>query len=218
MSIFLRKVSKYFKEKTELKIFIFFFLFYVLFMSGHMGGDSLWVYLTTESIVFDGNLQLNDHPGKEFQVKELAGKVEKIYNRGHEPGNESKVYSTFGLGLVLFQLPFFIFGYIVSFIIKSLPRDYILLFFTSITNCFVSALLCMVFYKLCSFFNFSKKVNFWLVLTFGLSTLVFPYSRQGFTEPLMCLSTLTSIYLILHYHRNKNLKYIVFSGLLLGFS
>lgn len=202
------------KSRTDIKIFFLFLFVYILFMSGHMGGDSIWIYLTTESIVLDRNLVLNDHPDRVFAIKELENNYNSIMN--HPANKNGKAISPYGIGLVIFQIPIFILGYLFSSIIHFISRDYITMFFTSITNCFICASLCYAFYKICKLFNFSEKVSFWLTLAFGLSSTVFPYSRQGFVEPLASLSLLSTIYLLIIYFNSYKLKYTLLSGVCFG--
>lgn len=199
------------KSRIDIKVFLLFFLIYILFMSGHMGGDSFWIYLTTESIVLDRNLVLNDHPDRVFAIKELESKYNFIMN--HPSMKDDRVVSPYGFGLIIFQIPFFILGYLLSIIIPFIHRDFITMFFTSMTNCFVCALLCYVFYKICKLFNFSEKTSFWMTLALGLSSTVFPYSRQGFVEPLAALSLITTVYFIIVYFNSNKFKNILFCGI-----
>lgn len=188
------------KDKT---IFLFFLLIYILFASGHYGGDGFYTYLTTESIVLDRNLVLNDYPEREFEISEM----ERVYNIIVNNTNK-KVYSKYQLGQVIIQLPFYIIGLLISFLPIGIPTDYITMFFVSMSNCVISALLCMVFYKVLKLFSVSDRISILVTIAFGLCTYIFPHSRQGFREPLVALCILSGIYLI-----RKN---ILLSGIFIG--
>ncbi|MHA1344686.1 MAG: hypothetical protein ACTSQG_11910 [Promethearchaeota archaeon] len=179
-------------------------------MSGHYGGDAFSTYLTTESIVSDRNLVLNDHPGRVFGIKEM----ESVYNRIIRKDAAEKIYSKYQLGQVLIQIPFFIIGLIFSGLPLGISQDYVTMFFVSMSNCFVSALLCMMFYKLLKLFYISDKISLLVTLAFGLSTFIFPFSKQGFREPLVGLCILSGVYYMLKF---KN-KYLILSSVFIGYA
>jgi hypothetical protein len=202
------------KSKIGINILLLFLLIYIFFMSGHMGGDSLWIYFNVESIVLDGNLDLNDHPDKVFNIKELESAYQNIINSPKT--DENKLILPYGIGLVVFEIPFFIIGYLFSYILHFIPRDYVTMFFTSMINCFICSLLCYCFFKICKLFNFSDRISVWLTFAFGLGSLVFPYSRQGYLEPLATLSLLGTVYLLLLFFKSNKYKSIILGGIFLG--
>ena len=202
------------KISISTKVFLFILLVYLTLMSGHFGGDSLYVYLTSESLLVDGNLNLNDHAGREFGVKEL----QNSYNHIFKSAGSSPLYSKYLLGEPLVFIPFYLFGLIFSKLYQGMHPDYITVFFVSTANCFISALLCFVFFKLLGLFSVSRKTA--LLFTFGLAfgTIVFAYSRQGFREPLTALSVILSIYSIILFSRTGNFKRLTFAGIFLGYA
>lgn len=198
-------------KKIGINIFFFFLLIYLFFMSGHMGGDSFTMFLTTESIVLDRNFTINDHPEREYGIKEMNG-VYKNVLAGYKGGLR------YQLGEVFLQIPFFIIGYFISFLYKGIHSDYITMFFTSMSNCFVTALLCFVFYKLLKLFNVSDKISILVTIAFGLGTFIFPFSKQGFREPLTGLCILIGIYYIIKYKMFCIEKHLLFAGIAIGYA
>jgi len=200
-------------NKIGINIFFFFLFIYLFFMSGHMGGDSFAVYLTTESIILDGNLVLNDHPEREFGIQEMKGNYNAI-----KTSKEEKIYSKYQLGEVILQIPFFLIGYLITLLYNGIHSDYITMFFTSMTNCFITALLCFVFYKLLKLFSISDKISILVTIALGLGTFIFPFSRQGFREPLTGLCILIGTYYIIKYKMFYLKKYLLFAGIAIGWS
>jgi len=196
-------------NKIGINVFFFFLFIYIFFMSGHMGGDSMFVYLTTESIIIDGNLVLNDHPEREFGIQEMKRVYDAVIGTNRK-------YSPYQLGEVILQIPFFIIGYIFSLLYSGIPRDYITMFFTSMSNCFVTASLCFIFYKLLKLFSISDKISILVTIALGLSTFIFAYSKQGFREPLTCLCILIGTYYIVKYRMFHIEKYLLLSGIAIG--
>ena len=201
------------KSKISVKIFLLFLFIYLFFMSGHMGGDSMYVYLTTESLILDGNLVLNDHPEREFGIVEMK----EIYNYMFR-NKDAKLFSMYQLGEVFLQVPFFLIGYLLSLSYKGIHGDYITMFFTSMSNCFVTALLCYFFYKLLKLFKVSDKISILVTIALGLSTFIFPFSKQGFREPLIGLCVSSGAYYIIKYKISKLEKYLLFSGAAIGWA
>ena len=160
------------------RIFIFFCLFYLVFASGHIGGDSFWNFLTTESLILDGDLELNDHnnPARLFGIPE--------YQESYELAASTE-YSKFGIGMPIVQIPFFIVGLAVSKIVP-IHQDYCTMFFVSLTNIVVIALFMVLMYKI--------GLPIIMLVALGCGTYFFSYSSQGFIEPLVVLCMFASFY------------------------
>ncbi len=201
-------------KKIGIKIFLFLLFIYLFFMSGHMGGESMYVYLTTESIILDRNLVLNDHPERVFGIEEMKG----VYNAVVEVNKGEKQYSKYQLGEVVLQIPFFLIGYFLSLIYKGIHADYITMFFTSISNCVVTALLCLVFYKFLRLFSVSDKISILVTIALGLGTFIFPFSKQGYREPIVGFCVLIGAYYIIKYKMFRLEKYLLFSGIAIGWA
>ena len=164
----MEKIYSYIKAlPINTKVLIFFFCFYVFFMSGHIGGDALWTYLTSESTVCHGNLIINDHPDRVWGIPELQSSYNNIALR------EGDVISIYGIGNVIVQLPFFFLGWFVVKICPFLPADYVQMFFASMTNCVISALLCYFLFNFLKHIGINNKVSIITTFGFGLSLLIF---------------------------------------------
>lgn len=197
------------KRKYSLYLFLFFLLWYLVFSSGHLGGDSFTNFLTTESLVLDGNLNIVDHPEREFQIPE--------YNESYEAAmNVPDGYGKFGIGMVIVQVPFFVAGYIISLISSAIPRDYITLFAVSMTNPFVVALFCVIFFHLLKKFELSRKRSLYLTVAMGIGTFIFPYTRQGFIEPLTLLCIYSAAFFLFRWKEESKLWLVISAGALLG--
>ena len=87
-----------------------FLCLYLLTASGHYGGDGFWSYLTAESLLLDGDLIVGDRP---FLVREMHN---QFTGNGQEGAvvSSDRLYSKYGLGLALLEIPFYGVGLLVS--------------------------------------------------------------------------------------------------------
>lgn len=193
-----------------LMIFIFFSAFYVLTMSGHYGGDGFFIYLTARSIVLHGNLAIN---GSDFKIKEMAETAKAI-----PQVTNGNLYSKFGIGLALFEVPFFITGLLAWKIIPSIPQDYFTMLTVSATNCLVTALLCVLLYLFSLKLGFSRKTGVFISFAFGLSSMAWVFSRFSMTEPLQALTLVFAVYAIYCYKLEGKIKWVIFAGLASGYA
>lgn len=192
-------------------IAVFFTSLYSLFSIGHYGGDGYEDYLTAKSIVLNHSLAFNDGPGNidEFGYMKKLG----IEGRG---GN---IYSSRG-GLIvpLILSIFFYIGHESAHFFKSIPHDFITMFFVSFSNPIISSINCLLIFVISLNLSFSKRVSIILAFIYGLATMAPAYSRTGFEEPAMVLFMLLAFYFILQYKNSLKRKYLLLAGITLGLS
>ena len=204
-------------NNKTLWVFLFVLSVYLIFFSGHVGGDALWNYYSAESIFEDGNLDLSDSV-KEKNVGELTGPFRTIAEKIERLSkHQNAVYSKYGFAQVIIGTVFYGLGLLVITVFPFLPDDFVLVFCYSLQNVFITALLSTVYYSLLRFLKTEHKDA--LLLTVGLSfgTILITYAvKSGFGEPLAALLILTSFYYIIRFRQDASSTFLLFSGICSG--
>jgi hypothetical protein len=192
----------------RLRIFVFFLALFVATTAGHIYTiDSYLNYLVAKSIGGYGVLAVP----KFMMTVEGAG---------------GRHYSKLGIGQSLASLPFFWTGKIIeglspdnpafrvygeefkfpdaSGVITAVPQTLIRasdsegaqIFLVTLTNAFVVAGLCLVFWLLLKSYGLSDRGAFWGTMLLALTTPLWIYSRDFFAEPLFAICLLGTFYLL----------------------
>lgn len=181
-------------------------------MNGHYGGDGYTILLTAKSMVYEKNLDIDN---ESFKI----GEMEKTTsNRVGLRGIDGHYYSMYGIGLAIVEIPFVITGNLLSKIFKSIPSDYILMYLVSTTNAFITTGICLLVFLFCKRLKYSDRTSFLVTLSFGLTSMAWPYSKYSMTEPLQAFLLLLSIYLLNKFKENNKLLQIILSGAIFGFA
>lgn len=184
----------------HLKLYLFFLAVYCLTTAGHIYTiDSLLNYQVTRSLAEEATLA----------VPRFMMTVE---------GVDGKHYSKLGIGQSLIALPFYFLGklaegfgskvfgvYSESFVVPHegrlivcQPQSIIKIsqiegarvFFVTLTNCFVSAGVCMIFWILLRRYGLGDSTAFLATVSLAFSTPLWIYARDFFSEPLFALALL----------------------------
>jgi hypothetical protein len=185
------------KNNTALFIFIFFCSLYCLFSIGHFGGDGYEDYLTAESIVLDGDLELYDRPLDEDQLKYKTD--------AGIPGRGGKIYSSRG-SLVMpgLMAPFYAIGHTAASFLDGVPHDMVTILAVSFYNPFMTALNVMLIFLLSRRTGFSSGTGVVLSFVYGLSTMAPVYARTGFAEPTLSFFLLLSVLFVFRYESSPS--------------
>lgn len=203
------------KQKTiAIAIFIFFITLYSLFCIGHYGGDGYDDFLTAKSIVLRHTFALKDEPVPEghydidtFHYKKTAG----MY------GRDGRIYSSRGgLAIPLMLSVLYYAGHLVSFVFKSVPQDFITIFFVSFCNPIASAVNCLLVFLIAVNLLYSYRTAIALAFIYGLATMAPVYARTGFAEPVLTMFLLLSIYFILKYKIGRKKIHFILGAVALG--
>lgn len=206
-------------RKTSVLLFIFISLIYLLTASGHIGGDGLWVYCAAESAVLDGDLDISNMK-ESIDVPELRGsynEIKRIIADLVQKGYRN-IYTQYGIGQILLQIPFYLVGHLLSYIIPLFPHDYFTIFFVSMLNIFVVALCGVFLFRLCCIMFHSVAGAFLLTLIFCFGTFVYAYAvKSGLSDPVIMLCLTAGVYYAFLYRVNRDLKNLYLSGAWLSF-
>lgn len=197
----------------RLKIYLFFLAIYCLTTAGHIYTvDSLLNYAVTKSLAEEGSLAI---PRFMMTVEGIDGRH----------------YSKLGIGQSIVGLPFYFLGkiferskskifglYSKQFIVPhegthiiSEPQSIIRIsveegsriFFVVLANCFVCAGVCLLFWISITRFGIGPAKGFLATSVLGLSTPLWIYSRDFFSDPLFTLGLLGSFIFITREDSNR---------------
>lgn len=130
-------------------------------------------------------------------------------------GADGKFYSKYGLGTSLAMIPLIIFGKLLTSFGSFSISPYFLQLTASWLNMIVTALAGTTFYLIGVRLGFSLKTALTLTLIFGFS-LVWPYTKTTFSEPLTMLFLLLAVYAGLKIQREIKWRWIAFFSFCLG--
>ncbi|NQU06963.1 MAG: hypothetical protein HQ583_00265, partial [Candidatus Abyssubacteria bacterium] len=183
--------DKRFHWTDNLIIFVFFLSLYVLICRGtYYSMDEMARYGLTKTIVVEGDLSITSPEGESFPIPyPLLQSV---------------------LAVPLYALGEFLAGDAVAAVREQRGR-----FFVSLFNPIVTALSCVVFFRLSLLLLNRRSLSLILTLVFGLCTITLPYSRMFLSEPLTGLLLLCAALSALSSTRERPWGGIA-SGLFLG--
>lgn len=183
------------KHKT-LSVYILLLLVFLALCSGHIGGDGLSIYLSAESLVIDGDLNLINLP-EDFDVKELHLAYNNILERVEKRKADGfdSLYTKFGLMMILFEVPFYIIGHVAHAVFPVFKHDYFTVFFVSLANCFISALLGLYLYLFVRDIISNERRALFMSIVFSFGTYIIVYGlKSGFSEPMQGLAIFGAFY------------------------
>ncbi len=204
-------------------LFLFFLSLYTLTMSGRISSpDGEIVFRTTQSLVERGR----------WDVQPLKG----WSGFGTPEGKDGKHYSLFGPCQSVVMVPFYVAGrwfcerwpHGFNFLERRpFPRDYYsktafsdaVRLFCIWLNVWVSALTCVVLYRLATRLGGSSTTSLVCALLYGLTTNAWAYSRYCFSEPLATLLMLLAFERLADYiHHQPHRSSLAWAGVFLGLS
>jgi len=183
-------VNDSFMKRTSLMlaVFLFFASAYLITFRGHYGSDQFLSYLTAESIVLDHSLAIGK---RNFNVGNIHGNMERA-----PTGRDGQRYTLFGLALPLAMTPFYLIGHLASVVLPVHLHDYVTMFFVSMTNVFVTALICSLLFYYLSILGHSSRTALIVALLYGFGTMAWNYSQYSFAEPLLSLLFLCALLMV----------------------
>lgn len=185
-------------------IFLFFFIIYLLFNSGHLGAfDAAMEYEVAKNFIRYKSFELLD---PQF------GEVDSAR------GIDGQLYSPHGLGASLAMIPFYLCGEWTAGFFPQLPETQIHHFFISLMNPMITALTCLMMFLFMKQLRVSEKNAFFISCIFGLFTQAFPYSKVSFDVVLTAFLYVTAAYIVIRYGQSTRSGWTFFVGCFLGFA
>ena len=188
-------------------LFIVFLCIYVLIASGHYGGDAINNYLVTKSLAERGSLSISKDM---LDIEDL--KIDAVGT----PGRDGQLFSHFGLGMPLLQMPFYLLGLLISLLVPKLSGSYITFFTVSFTNTVISAVNALLIFCIATAMGSNRRRAAALSFIYGISTMAIVYAKVGFIEPAMVMFMLISFYLLVLNRGTASGRGVFLSGLCFG--
>jgi len=173
---------------VKVKIFLFFFLIYILTAGGHIYSlDGEKLFLVTKAMVEEKSFRMED-------------------------GN----FSPYGLGPSFLAIPFYLAGKVLSGFVHGLDTLEITRGTCSGFNSFITALTCVILFNLLRAFSISIRTCFLTTLLYGLGSLAWPYSKYFFPQPLTGLLLLAAVSGLLQFSLRGDRMWIYRAGFFTG--
>ena len=197
--------------KKELKIFLTFFLVYILFAQSYGWSEVTRLDLTM-AVVDDGSFNINSF----YQNTGDRAIIDNSYYADKAPGLSF-------LALPIYAVFKFLFGQPVvgDWLYAPFSQSYAFLMFLCVvfTSALFGSLSVVLVYKVTGFFSVKKLYRNIVFLTYGFGSLVFVYSRIFQSHVLSAFLSILCFYLLLKMKYEKQSKdYSFVIGLLAGFA
>lgn len=192
------------KKHGYLWVFLFFLSAYLLLIKGYpLFVDEAVMYESAVNLVEYGSPHTIPHP---WTTK---------------PGRDGLNYSNYGIGQSLLQVPFYLAAR------PFLPHRSPDLDHRRQTAVFpmpaiIAALIALITFRILTQLGYGFRSSFQLTLLLGFGTMIWPYSKMLFRDPLQTLLLLASVmFLVTHEHEPGNdasNRTVWFSGLCMAFA
>lgn len=185
----------------KLFFFLFLFLFFSLFVRGlPPNGDPVNYFLVAQSMVENGTVGLS------------ANKYVPL-----EQGADGKFYSKFGIGQSLIEAPFYALARAVAPKEDGSGYRYSFLYFITVLSVpAASALACVFFLSLLCVAGFDKITSMTTTLLFAFATMIWPYAKLGFSEPLQVCAIAAGMYFAIMSGEGRAEKYSALCAVAMG--
>ena len=164
-------------------------------MDGGVGSDGIVYYSVAKSIIFNKSIALD--------TADILGV-------------DGKIYSYFGITYSLVMVPFYLLGLLVERFLPCIEKEYIIRFFVSTINSFVSAGIAATFYIFARKLGFAIKTSIKLLFIYAFTTMSLSYAKTTFCEPLNSLFILCAVLFLYMHGLSRRNVYVFVSGIFLG--
>ncbi len=214
----------------HLALFCFFAAIYLLTFRGLSVGDNVYHYEFVKSILQRQQLSLPLN-------NELLA-TDRSTSLFFARGRDDKPYLTLPPGLAVASLPLGSLGFLIESIfgdnsnvteeqntekgteisaaiaVRSTPSATM----AAMVNPLAMALLTVVFFLFSNRLSNSRKRALVLTLLLGCCTIIWPYSSSYWTQPVTTVCLFSVLYCLYRFKEESLYRYVVFAGLLAGYS
>ncbi len=130
----------------------------------------------------------------------VAGQVAVPPSPEAPAGRDGRHYAKYGLGQSLVELPLVLLGHTLT-TLTNRPDDRLTRFWVSLTNTFVSVGIVLVWWRFARDLGYARPVATAGAVTLAGASLLWPYARTDFSEPLLALALLSAAWCLYRWHR-----------------
>jgi len=205
-------------------VLLFFFLFlYLLTANGRIdSGDGEAIYQVTRSIVEKRAFAIPPPPPEEKFYDSFGREIPQELLAGGGAygawGADGHYYSKYGIGQSLIAIPLYLGGLILGRVMPFPGIHFFTRFSTAMLNPLVSALVCTLVFGFCTRLGFPTRPAVTLTLVYGLGTIAWPYSKTFYSEPLVTMFLLASVYALVFLKNTDRMAKLLLAGGLWGAS
>lgn len=201
------------KKKIYGLVFIFFFLIYLTTSGGHLDNyDGIAYFLITENLVLEKSLKIDPNsPSAEklqFDINGLLNYHGAIVSSNISNGTAQKNYINYAPFISFIAVPL----YVISLILNQEPIHFVPYFLNSI----IITLTDLVVFAFASELYKSRKIGFVIAILLAVTSFIWPYKSTMFTQPLLGLCAISSVYFLYSIGKNRIKHAEIFGGILLG--
>ena len=136
----------------------------------------------------------------------VAGQVAVLPSPEAPAGRDGRHYAKYGLGQSLVELPLVLLGHTLATLTNQ-PDDRLTQFWASLTNTFVSVGIVLVWWRYARDLGYGRPVATAGAVTLAGASLLWPYARTDFSEPLLALALLSAAWCLHRWHRAPRLSW-----------
>ena len=129
----------------------------------------------------------------------VAGQVAVLPSPEAPAGRDGRHYAKYGLGQSLVELPLVLLGHTLATLTNQ-PDDRLTQFWASLTNTFVSVGIVLVWWRFARDLGYTRPVATAGAVTLAGASLLWPYARTDFSEPLLALALLSAAWCLHRWH------------------
>lgn len=195
-------------------VFSFFFLIYLISNGGHLDNyDGIAYFLITENLVLEKSLKVDPNsPSVEklqFDINGLLNSHGSLLPTNADENRTSlKNYINYAPLISAIGIPF----YIIALMLNQNPIHFVPYFVNSI----IIALTDLVVFAFALELYRSKKIAIVLSLLLGVASYLWPYQSSMFTQPLLGLCAISSVYFLFLSDKSRIKHAEIFGGIILG--
>jgi hypothetical protein len=208
---------------TWIVLLIFFLSLYLLTANGRIdSGDGEAIYQVTRSMVEKRTFAIPPPPPEEKYYDSFGREIPQELLAGGGAygawGADGHYYSKYGIGQSLIAIPLYIGGLILGRVVTSPGIHFLTRFSTAMLNPLVSALACVLVFGFCTRLGFPTRSAVTMTLVYGLGTIAWPYSKTFYSEPLVTMFLLASVYALVFLNSIGRMAKLLLVGGLWGAS
>lgn len=202
---------------------IFFLSLYLLTANGRIdSGDGEAIYQVTRSMVEKREFAIPPPPPEEKFYDSFGREIPQELLAGGGAygawGAEGHYYSKYGIGHSLIAIPLYLGGLILGRVVTSPGIHFLTRFSTAMLNPLVGVLVCVLVFGFCTQLGFPTRSAVTLTLVYGLGTIAWPYSKTFYSEPLVTMFLLASVYALVFLKNTGRMAKLLLAGGLWGAS
>jgi hypothetical protein len=218
-------------NRIRFSLFVYFLTLYIVTIQGIQSGDNVFHYERTQNILKnhsfsmpEGRYNFNKKPWLRSWMKE---------------GKDGRIYLILPDGLSIASIPFSFLGNFIEktgnydeyrkkineawesnqpgkmiYYLNKLPSS----FFSVVMNSFLLALTIIIFFNFCYLLTNSLKKAFVSSILLGNATILWVYSSNFWTQPIVTFCMFSAFYFLFSFSREDNIKYLLLAGFFAGYS